>query len=88
MLLISLVFEVFLLPFYLILSSRSTILSLNHSNATVSNEQAPVVQTLDSAVQRINHYPAGRYYGNQLRYQLNSAIQSLNNRDLVGKEDG
>ena len=50
MLLISLVFEVFLLPFYLILSSRSTILSLNHSNATFSNEQAAVVQTLDSAI--------------------------------------
>ena len=55
------------------------ILSLNHFNATFSNEQAPVVQTLDSAI---------RYYGNQLRYPLNSAIQSLNNRDLVGKEDG
>ena len=79
MLLISLVFEVFLLPFCLILSSRSVILSLNHFNATFSNEQAPVVQTLDSAI---------RYYGNQLRYPLNSAIQSLNNRDLVGKEDG
>ena len=88
MLLISLVFEVFLIPFCLILSSRSTILSLHHSNATVSNKQAPVVQTLDSAIHRINHYPAGWYYGNQLRYPLNSAIQSLNNRDLVGKKDG
>ena len=32
--------------------------------------QAPVVQTLDSATQRINHYPADKYYGNQLCYPL------------------
>ena len=32
--------------------------------------QAPVVQTLDSAIHRINHYPADKYYGNQLRYPL------------------
>ena len=32
--------------------------------------QAPVVQTLDSAIRRINHYPADKYYGNQLRYLL------------------
>ena len=31
---------------------------------------APVVQTLDSATQRINHYPADKYYGNQLCYPL------------------
>ena len=34
--------------------------------------QAAVVQTLDSAIQR--------YYGNQLRYPLDSAIRRLNNR--------
>ena len=28
---------------------------------------APVVQTLDSTVQRINHYPVDTYLGNQLR---------------------
>ena len=28
---------------------------------------APVVQTSDSAVQPINHYPADKYWGNQLR---------------------
>ena len=38
--------------------------------------QAPVVQTLDSAIHRINHYPADKYYGNQLRYPLD--------RDLSG----
>ena len=32
--------------------------------------QAPVVQTLDSAIHRINHYPADKCYGNQLRYPL------------------
>ena len=25
---------------------------------------APVVQTLDSAIRRINNYPADKYYGN------------------------
>ena len=37
---------------------------------------APVVQMLDSAIHRINHYPADKYYGNQLRYPLD--------RDLSG----
>ena len=36
--------------------------------------QAPVVQTLDSAIHRINHYPAGKYYGNQLRSLLDSDL--------------
>ena len=40
------------------------------------NHLAPVVQTLDSAIHRINHYPADKYYGNQLRYSLD--------RDLSG----
>ena len=47
---------------------------------------APVVQTLDGAIHRINYYPAGKYLGNQLRhpldqiYPVDSAIQRLNNR--------
>ena len=36
--------------------------------------QAPVVQTLDSAIHRINNYPADKYYGNQLRYPLDSDL--------------
>ena len=36
--------------------------------------QAPVVQRLDSAIHRINHYPADKYYGNQLRYPLDSDL--------------
>ena len=36
---------------------------------------APVVQTLDrSTIHRINHYPADKYYGNQLRYPLDSDL--------------
>ena len=37
-------------------------------------ELAPVVQTLDSAIHRINHYPADKYYGNQLLYPLDSDL--------------
>ena len=33
-------------------------------------ELAPVVQTLDSAIYRINHYPADKYLGNQLHYPV------------------
>ena len=36
--------------------------------------QAPVVQKLDSAIHRINHYPADKYYGNQLRYLPDSDL--------------
>ena len=42
----------------------------NHCNVTgllrrlQVNIQAPVVQTLDSAIRRINNYPADKYYGN------------------------
>ena len=42
--------------------------------------QAQVVQKLDSAIHRINHYPADTYYGKQLRYPLDSAVQRLNNQ--------
>ena len=35
---------------------------------------ASVVQTLDSAIHRINHYPAEKYYRNQLHYPLDSAL--------------
>ena len=31
---------------------------------------APVVQTLDSAIHRINNYPVDKYLGKQLRYPL------------------
>ena len=40
--------------------------------------QAPVVQTLDSAIHRINRYPADKCYAFQLRYPVDSAIHLLN----------
>ena len=36
--------------------------------------QARVVQTLDSAIHRINHYPADKYWRNQLRYSVDSDL--------------
>ena len=36
----------------------------------------PVVQKLDSAIHRINHYPADTYYGKQLRYPLDSDLSA------------
>ena len=38
------------------------------------NDQAPVFQKLGNALHRINHYPADKYYGNQLRYPLDSDL--------------
>ena len=52
----------------------------NHCNVTgllcrlQVNIQALVVQTLDSAIHRINNYPADKYYRNQLRYPLDSDL--------------
>ena len=45
-----------------------------HAWSFYAINQAPVVQTLDSAIHRINHYPADKYYGNQLRYPLDSDL--------------
>ena len=36
--------------------------------------QAPVVQTLDSTIHQINHYPPDKYYGNQLCYLVDSDL--------------
>ena len=33
-----------------------------------------VVRTMDSTIHRKNYYPADKYYGNQLRYPLESAL--------------
>ena len=45
------------------LQRRAIKITINKS-ATLSNHLAPVVQTLDSAIRRINNYPADKYYGN------------------------
>ena len=39
--------------------------------------QARVVQTMDSALHRINHYPADTYYENQLHYPLESDLSGV-----------
>ena len=36
--------------------------------------QDPVVQTLDSAIHWIDHYPADKYLGNQLLYPLDGDL--------------
>ena len=42
----------------------------------IYEHHAPVVQTLDSAIHQINHYPAHKYYGNQLRYPVDRFLFS------------
>ena len=37
---------------------------------------AQVVQKLDSAIHRINHYSVDTYYGKQLRYMLDSDLSA------------
>ena len=55
-------------------SLRFTIMVWQASHIEHSILLAPVVQTLDSAIHRINHYPADKYYANQLRYPLDSDL--------------
>ena len=43
------------------------------------DQQAPVVQKLDSAIYRINRYPEDKYYEIQLCYPVDSAIHLSNN---------
>ena len=49
--------------------------------------QVPVVQTLDSTIQRTNRYPEDKYYENQLSYlwiviyPVDNPIQCLNKQD-------
>ena len=37
---------------------------------------ASVVQKVDSAIHRINRYPADKYYGKRLRYSLDSDLSA------------
>ena len=50
-------------------SSRKERRKERRTKAT-STKLASVVQTLDSAIQWINHHPVEKYYGNQWRYPL------------------
>ena len=56
--------------------------------ARKSHHLAPVVQTLDSAIHRINHYPGDSVIDFRNTYPLDSAIQRLNNRGLIDKPEG
>ena len=42
--------------------------------------QVPIVQTVDKALHRINHYPADTFQGNRLRCPVDSVTTLLNNR--------
>ena len=53
--------------------------NVNKRNLIVFDDQARVVQTLDSTIHRTSHYPADKYLGNQLRYPVDSPIHLLNN---------
>ena len=57
------------------------------SLARKSHHLAPVVQTLDSAIHRINHYPEDSVIDFRNTYPLDSAIQRLNNRGLTDKPE-
>ena len=55
-------------------------------NIAVISVLAPVVQTMDSAIHRINHYRPNKHKQNQLSYPVDSdlsGIHRLNNWGLV-----
>ena len=60
---------IILILWVVIYSADSTIQHLNVAESRfliiVISPRASVVQTLDSAIRRINHYPANTYWGNQ-----------------------
>ena len=39
-----------------------------------TSKQGPVVEKMDNAIHRINHYPTDKYQGNQLRYSVDSDL--------------
>ena len=55
-------------------AENSLLLTLACISKIEANKQTPVVQTLHSAINRINHYPVDKYYGNQLRYPVDSDL--------------
>ena len=58
------------------------------SLARKSHHLALNVQTLDSVIHRINHYPADSVIDFRNTYPLDSAIKCLNNRGLTDKPEG
>ena len=63
-------------------SKGETACFFSNQKSFSSPRQAPVVQTLDSAIHRINYYPADTYWTIHWTeiYRMDSAIQPLNNR--------
>ena len=58
-----------------------------------NHQLAPVVQTLDSTIHQINHYPVDKYEENQFRYcqwiesyPADNAIHLSNNWDLASRK--
>ena len=51
----------------------------------MNRNQAPVVQTLDSATHRMNQYSADMHWENQSRHPVDSNIQRLNNQGQDNK---
>ena len=58
---------------------------LKRLSLSSGKQQAPVVQTLDSAIHRRNHYPADSVIDFRNIYPLDSAIQHLNNGGQLQK---
>ena len=72
-----------------LLAGNSSLLTLACISKVEANKQAPVEQTLDSAINRINHYPVDKYLGKPSciihwieMYAVDTAIQLLNNWGL------
>ena len=54
---------------YVMLATR-----IKDRSDSAQNDQAPVVQTLDSAIQRVNHYPADNAIVSRNTYPLDSDL--------------
>ena len=53
---------------------QKSITEINYDLRWIVIYLAPVVQTLDSAIHRINRYPTDKCQGNQLRYPVDSNL--------------
>ena len=52
---------------------RNTYREMIHQTQELFCHLVPVVQKIDSAIHRINHYPMAKYKGNQLLYPVDRA---------------
>ena len=72
----------------LICMVKTIVRSLRFTLTDLFIDQAPVVQTLDSTIQWINHYPVDNAIVSCNTYLLDSAIQLLNNLGLITTKSG